>query len=78
MKLPNTVTTVETLQSKINAESMLDKLLTDAQFYKDFHDAVQPVLYALSVKLYGANSDPISIAELIEDSVDWINKGEIQ
>ncbi len=78
MKLPNMVTTMETLTAKVNAESMLDKLLTDAQFYKDFHDAVQPVLYALSTKLYGANSDPVSIAQMMQDSVDWINKGETQ
>lgn len=44
-----------------------------AEELKEVHLAIQPLLYAISVKLYGDNNEAVSLQKLIEDGVNFIN-----
>jgi len=79
MKLPKTSEVVETLQAKVEASEMVDNLIRrNFDLEEIFHD-IQPLLYELSVKLYGDNAEDISLQKLIEDSVAFLkgSKGEV-
>jgi len=73
MKLPDTKTSVETLQSKLDAERVLATILERKQELEDYVAIVQPLLYTLSVKLYGDNSETISLDKIISDGIKHIN-----
>lgn len=73
MSLPNTATSVEILQSKIDAEQMLNTIFARKQELEDYVAVVQPLLYCLSKKLYGDNAETIMLDKLVSDSIKHID-----
>lgn len=75
MKLPSTITTVETLQAKQDAHETVSGLIERNLELEEIFENLQPLLYELSVKLYADNNEPIALNKLIEDGVKFL-KGE--
>ena len=73
--LPNPITTVETLQAKQDAHDTVTGLIERNLELEEIFENLQPLLYELSVKLYGDNSETITLNKLIEDGVKFL-KGE--
>lgn len=76
MELPRSVLTVETLATKQEAIDTVDMLIKRNMELEQIHEMLQPLLYALSVRLYADNDEPVSLSKLIEDAVLWINPSE--
>jgi hypothetical protein len=74
MSLPNTKNTIETLEAKADAHDMVDHLIERNQTLEEVFHLLQPVLYRLSVNVYGENSEPVPLSQLIEDSIKWIDQ----
>lgn len=72
MILPNNKTTIETLIAKQEAVDTLDIILKQNKELSDIYDVIQPLLYAVSVKLYGENAETISLTKLVEDGVAFL------
>ena len=79
-KLPKNATSVgnsnlsiETVITKADASQELDRILERAQELEEVMLALQPLLYTLSVALYGDDDSPRSLNELIQDSLALIN-----
>jgi hypothetical protein len=77
MKLPNTAKTIETLSAKVEAVDMVDGLINRNFELEEIHAVLAPLLYALSMKLY-TDETPVTLSKLVQDSIEWINRGEIQ
>lgn len=78
MKLPNTATTIEMLEAKLEAVSTVDSLIKSNQEFEEIYNIIQPLLYELSVFLYKDNSETISLGKLVEDGVGYfksLNEG---
>lgn len=72
MKLPDTATSIETLQSKLDAEKVLATILERKQDLEDYVAVIQPLLYTLSMKLCGEKTE-MPLRELVELSINHIN-----
>ena len=72
MTLPNTTTSIETLHSKLDAEKVLATILERKQDLEDYVAVIQPLLYTLSVKLCGEQTE-MPLRELVELSIKHIN-----
>lgn len=72
-KLPEIHTTIETLVAKQDAVDTVDEILKRINELEDIHTALQPLLYTLSVALYGDDDKPVSLHELIADACAFIN-----
>jgi hypothetical protein len=71
--LPNNKVTVETLSTKAEAHDVVEHLLDRNQQLEEIYLAIQPLLHAASVAVYGEdNHEPVSLNELIEKAVEWI------
>ena len=78
MKLPSTTSVMETLVAKQDAKDTVTGLIERNLELEEIFEALQPLLYALSVKLYADNTDPIGLNQLIEDSVKYLNVEDIK
>lgn len=76
-KLPDTAETFSLLQAKQEAHDTVSGLIERNLELEEIFENLQPLLSALSVKLYADNNETILLNKLITDSVDWIEKGII-
>ena len=72
MTLPSTQISIETLQAKAEAVDMVDGLIKRNFELEEIFQCLQPLLYELSVTVYGDDDKDVSLAKLMEDSVTWI------
>ena len=77
-KLPETTFSLESINTRKEAVNAVDELLQRNVDLEEIYNQLQPLLFALSVKLYGENAETITLQQLIEDSVHWIEKGVLQ
>ena len=75
MKLPSTKVSIETLEAKQEAVDMVENLITRNMDLEDIFQVLQPLLYELSVKLYGDDASEKSLQQIVEDGVKLL-KGE--
>ena len=72
-KLPDMGQTVENISAKVEAIDAVDGLITRNFELEDIFEEIQPLLYSLSVKLYGEDSSDVSLSKLVYDAVTWID-----
>ena len=72
-KLPDMGQTVEAISAKVEAIDAVDGLISRNFELEDIFEALQPLLYSLSVKLYGEDSSDVSLNKLVADAVTWID-----
>lgn len=72
-KLPNMAQTIETISAKVEAIDAVDGLITRNFELEDIFESLQPLLYSISVKLYGEDSSDVSLDKLVADAVTWID-----
>ena len=77
MSLPKMSEVMETLVAKQEAKDTVTGLIERNLELEQIFENLQPLLYELSVALYGDKDDPISLGQLIEEGVKYI-KGERQ
>ena len=65
--------TVENISAKVEAIDAVDGLITRNFELEDIFEEIQPLLYSLSVKLYGEDSSDVSLSKLVYDAVTWID-----
>jgi len=78
MSLPNTAETVHTLTASLEAKEMLEKMLERKQELENIFVDIQPLMYALSVKLYGTDDRTVMLKDLINDGIKYLNVEEVQ
>ena len=74
MILPDTQTSIETITAKPEAIEFADKLIKQNQELSDIYAVLQPLLYELSVRLYGEDGSTITLSKLVEDSIKFIKE----
>ena len=72
--LPKAITSLETLNAKNEAKQFTENLVNRNIELQAIYNAIQPLLYELSVKLYGEKDDTIELAKLIQDSIELIKE----
>lgn len=79
-KLPNTAESISLLEAKQDAHDTVTHLIERNMELEEIFQNLQPLLYALSVKLYGDDDAPVSLGVLIEDSLKMlgVDQGTIQ
>lgn len=79
-KLPKSEISVESVTVRQEAKDTVDKLIERNLELEEVFDLLQPLLYSLSVKLYGQDGTDVSLHKLIADSLEHINGkvGELQ
>ena len=77
--LPNATQTFQTLQASAEAKEILEHILERKQELEDMVQIIQPLLYTISVALYGENDETVPLDKLVFDAVAFINgrEGEI-
>lgn len=73
MTLPDTKTSLHSLHASAEAKEILERILERKQELEDMVQVIQPLLYTISVALYGDDNSDISLAKLVQDAVDFIN-----
>lgn len=68
-KLPSPVTNI---QPNIDIGALIER----NQELEDIFENLQPLLYSLSVALYGDDADDVALNKLIEDALQFINGRE--
>lgn len=68
-KLPKSTDVVETLVAKADAVDTVDRLIKRNFELEEIFEALQPLLYQLSIKLYGDDDSPRSLQEIIDAGV---------
>ena len=76
-KLPEMAESVSLLQAKQDAHDTVSGLIERNLELEQIFESLQPLLYALSVKLYAEDDKDISLQKLVQDSVQWIEDGTI-
>lgn len=71
-KLPNTASSIEMLEAKLEAVETVDAMIKQVTELQDVLDCLQPLLKALSEVLYGEDDSPIALNKLVEDGVNYI------
>jgi hypothetical protein len=79
-KLPDTQESVSVLKAKQEAHETVSGLIERNLELEDIFEALQPLLYTLSVALYGDDASDVSLQKLVEDSVKMLTgrDGELQ
>jgi hypothetical protein len=78
MKLPSNAETVQTMTATVEAREMLEKLLHRKQELENIFVEIQPLLLALSIKLYGTDDRQVMLADLINDGIKYLNVEDVQ
>jgi len=78
MSLPDTAETVQTITATPEARAMLEQLLQRKQELENIFVDIQPLLLALSVKLYGTDDRTVMLADLINDGIKYLNVEDVQ
>lgn len=69
MKLPSNAETIQSITVRQDAHDTVTGLIERNLELEEIFETLQPLLYALSVKLYADNTEPITLNKLIEDGV---------
>lgn len=79
-KLPDTAESIQTLKATQEAHDTVSGLIERNLELEQIFESLQPLLYTLSVALYGEDDSDVSLAKLVEDSVKMLTKreGELQ
>lgn len=72
-KMPDMKTSVHALSASAEAKEVLERILERKQELEDLVQVIQPLLYTISVALYGDDNADVSLAKLVQDAVDLIN-----
>lgn len=75
-KLPDTATTIQTLQATPEAHDAVSGLIERNLELEQIFEALQPLLYTLSVACYGDDESDVSLQKLVEDSVKLLTGRE--
>lgn len=70
--LPSVSESVEVLQAKQDAKDTVTGLIERNMELEEIFQNLQPLLYTLSVALYGEDASDVSLAKLVADSVELI------
>ena len=74
MRLPSTQEVMETLVAKQEAKDTVSGMIERNLELEQIFETLQPLLFALSVKLYGPGpAETISLDKLINDGVAYLN-----
>jgi len=76
-KLPDMKESVSLLKATQEAHDTVSGLIERNLELEQIFEALQPLLYSLSVKLYREDDKDISLQKLVQDSVEWIENGTI-
>ena len=76
MMLPSTKTSIETLTAKVDAVEMVDGLIKRNMELEEIFQCLQPLLFALSTKLYAEDDSPRDLGSIVEDAVHFLNGTE--
>ena len=79
MTLPKMAVSIENIVAKQDAVDLVDDLIKENKYLQDVFAAIQPLLFAMTEKLYKDNSGEeinVQLGQLVEDSVKWINEKE--
>lgn len=71
-KLPNTASSIEMLEAKLEAVETVDAMIKQVTELQEVMECLQPLLKALSEVLYGEDDSPIALNKLVEDGVNYI------
>lgn len=79
-KLPGMAESISLLQAKQEAQDTVSGLIERNLELEDIFEALQPLLYTLSVALYGEDASDVSLSKLVDDSVKMLagRTGELQ
>jgi len=75
-KLPNSTESVSLLKAKQDAHDTVSGLIERNLELEQIFEALQPLLYTLSVALYGDDACDVSLSKLVEDSVKMLGPKE--
>lgn len=67
---------VSLIQAKQDAHDTVSGLIERNLELEQIFEALQPLLYTLSVALYGEDTSDVSLAKLVEDSVKMLGPKE--
>ena len=73
MSLPDNQETIHALQASEQAKQILNNILERKQELEDMVQIIQPLLYTISVALYGENDEKVDLQKLVTDAVNFIN-----
>lgn len=71
--LPELRTSIETLVAKQEAKDTVTGLIERNLELEEIFDVLQPLFYALSVKLYGDNGETVELGKMVVDAVRYLN-----
>ena len=74
-KLPNRALSVENIIAKQDAVDTVSFLIERNQELEEIYETLQPLLFALSEKLYEVG-EPVSLSRMVEDGVKFIKGDE--
>ena len=75
-KLPTIVESFKTLEASAEAKEVLERILERKQELEDMVQIIQPLLYTISLALYGDDDSDVSLDKLVTDAVNFINGTE--
>jgi hypothetical protein len=73
MSLPKIAETFRTLEASAEAKEVLERILERKQELEDMVQIIQPLLYTISLALYGEDDSDVSLDKLVTDAVNFIN-----
>lgn len=71
--MPDAAQTIHSLQASVEAKQILNNILERKQELEDIYNIIQPLLYTISVALYGDDSDTVDLHKLVTDAINLIN-----
>jgi hypothetical protein len=71
--MPDAAQTIHSLQASAEAKQILNNILERKQELEDIYNIIQPLLYTISVALYGENDETIQLQKLVTDAINHIN-----
>lgn len=72
-KLPDMKESIHKLQAGPEAKEVLERILERKQELEDMVQIIQPLLYTISVALYGENDETVALDKLVFDACAFIN-----
>ena len=72
-KMPTIANSIEVLEAKKEAHDTVTGLIERNMELEEIFQNLQPLLYALSTKLYGEDDSPKSLGQIVEDGVHLLN-----
>lgn len=76
--LPSNKTTIETLTLKEDAKPWVDQFIARNNELEEIFDVIQPLLYKISIHLYGDDHSPRNLAVLVKEGCEYLDKIGVQ